>query len=225
MSVFEAVKQQVTTRQAAEQYGIPINRHGMAVCPFHADKHPSMKVDKRFHCFACQADGDVIDFVSRLFGISAREAAVKLADDFGVPYDSVQKSSVRSKLREATAKQQYQQEERRYFAVLADYFHRLHVWKQQYSPQHPEDEWHPLFVEALQRESYVEYLLDILLYGTQEEKKALVTDQRNEVVKLERRFPKHTAGHDRGRSPRKSGLNRERSHKKQHSELSDRISK
>lgn len=212
MSVFEAVKQQVTTRQAAEQYGISVNRHGMAVCPFHADKHPSMKVDKRFHCFACQADGDVIDFVSRLFGISSKEAAVKLAEDFGVLYDSMQKSSVRSKLRVATAKQQYQQEERRYFAVLADYFHRLRAWKQQYRPTHPEDEWHPLFVEALQRENYIEYLLDILLYGTQEEKKALVAEQRKEVMKLERRFPKRTAEHDRRRSPRKPGLHRERSH-------------
>ena len=212
MSVFEAVKHQVTTLQAAEQYGLSVNRHGMAVCPFHADKHPSMKVDKRFHCFACQADGDVIDFVSRLFGISSKEAAVKLANDFGVLYDSTQKSSVRAKLREATAKQQYQQEERRCFAVLADYFHRLHVWKQQYRPKHPEDEWHPLFVEALQRESYIEHLLDILLYGTPEEKKALVADQRKEVMKLERRFPKHPDEHDRGRSPRKPGLNRERSH-------------
>ena len=50
------------------------------------------------------------------------------------------------------------------------YTHR----KQQYAPKQPGDEWHPLFVEALQRESYIEYLLDILLYGTPEEKKALV---------------------------------------------------
>ena len=65
MNVFEAVKQNLTTRQAAELYGIQVNRHGMAVCPFHNDKNPSMKVDKRFHCFACQADGDAVDFVSR----------------------------------------------------------------------------------------------------------------------------------------------------------------
>ena len=82
MNVFEAVKQNLTTRQAAEMYGIQVSRHGMAVCPFHNDKNPSMKVDKRFHCFACQADGDAVDFVSRLFGLPSREAAVKLADDF-----------------------------------------------------------------------------------------------------------------------------------------------
>ena len=97
MNVFEAVKQTVTTRQAAEMYGIRVNRHGMAVCPFHNDKNPSMKVDMRFHCFACQADGDAVDFVSRLFGLPSKEAAMKLADDFGIYYDSRQKPSVRPK--------------------------------------------------------------------------------------------------------------------------------
>ena len=82
MNVFEAVKQSVTTRQAAEHYGIRVNRNGMAVCPFHNDKNPSMKVDRRFHCFGCQADGDVIDFVAKLYGLSSKEAAVKLAGDF-----------------------------------------------------------------------------------------------------------------------------------------------
>lgn len=87
MNVFEAVKQSVTTRQAAEHYGIRVNRNGMCVCPFHNDKHPSMKVDKRFHCFGCQADGDVIDFVAKLYGLTGKKAAMKLAADFGISYD------------------------------------------------------------------------------------------------------------------------------------------
>ena len=49
MNVFEAVKQSVTTRQAAEHYGIRVGRNGMCVCPFHDDKNPSMKVDRRFY--------------------------------------------------------------------------------------------------------------------------------------------------------------------------------
>ena len=53
-------------------------------CPFHGDKHPSMKVDSRFHCFACQADGDVIDFVGRLFQRSPYKAVEKLKEDFGM---------------------------------------------------------------------------------------------------------------------------------------------
>ena len=95
MNVFEAVKQNLTTRQAAEMYGIRVNRHGMAVCPFHNDKNPSMKVDKRFHCFACQADGDAVDFVSRLFGLPSKAAAMKLADEFGISYDNRQKHRIK----------------------------------------------------------------------------------------------------------------------------------
>lgn len=208
MNVFEAVKGKVTTRQAAEMYGVRVNRHGMAVCPFHNDKNPSMKVDKRFHCFACQADGDAVDFVSRLFGLPGKEAAMKLADDFSIPYNERKKASIRPKIREPTPEQKYQQEENRCYKALSDYFHHLRTWKRQYAPQLPEYVWHPLFVEALQRESHIEYLLDVLLYGTAEEKKALVAEQRKEVIRLERRFAEHTAGHDRGRSQGKSGLDR-----------------
>ena len=87
-NIFEAVKESVTTRQAAEYYGVQVGRNGMACCPFHDDKHPSMKIDHRFHCFGCQADGDVIDFTARLFSLSSKEAALKLAEDFSVHYDA-----------------------------------------------------------------------------------------------------------------------------------------
>ena len=87
-NVFEAVKQSVSTREAAEFYGIKVRRNGMACCPFHDDKNPSMKVDQRFHCFGCGADGDVIDFTAKLFNLSPKEAAEKLAQDFGLIYDS-----------------------------------------------------------------------------------------------------------------------------------------
>lgn len=87
MNVYEAVKSKVTTRQAAEYYGIKVTGRGMARCPFHHDRHPSMKLDQRFHCFGCQADGDVLDFVAGYFSLSVREAALKLADDFGIRYE------------------------------------------------------------------------------------------------------------------------------------------
>ena len=208
MNVFEAVKPNITTRQAAEMYGIKVNRHGMAVCPFHNDKNPSMKVDKRFHCFACQADGDAVDFVSRLFGLPSKEAAMKLADDFGIAYDSKRKPTVKPHIREPTAEQLYQKEEARCFRVLSDYFHLLRRWETQHAPQTPDDEWHPLFVEALQRMSYIEYLLDILIDGSLEERQALVAEQRKEVMKLEQRIAELSAKPERCRSPRKSGLDR-----------------
>ena len=90
MTLYEAVKNTVTTLQAAERYGLKVGRGGMCKCPFHNDRNPSLKVDKRFHCFGCQADGDVISFAGRLFSLSPREAALKLADDFGIQYDEHQ---------------------------------------------------------------------------------------------------------------------------------------
>ena len=194
MNVFEAVKQSVTTRQAAERYGIRVNRNGMCVCPFHNDKNPSMKVDRRFHCFACQADGDTVDFVSRLFGLPVREAAVKIADDFGIGYDGGREPTVRPKARVPTQEQLYKAEEARCYRVLTDYFHLLRTWRTQYAPQSSDEEPDPLFAEALHRTDYVEYLLDVLLYGSPEEKKALVAEQRKEVRKLEQRIADIAAG-------------------------------
>ena len=51
MSLFEEIKNKVTTREVAEHYGLKVKRNGMAVCPFHQDKNPSLKVDKTFYCF------------------------------------------------------------------------------------------------------------------------------------------------------------------------------
>ena len=88
-NVFEAVKQSVSTRDAAAFYGIEVKRNGMACCPFHDDKNPSMKLNEEyFYCFGCGATGDVIDFTAKLFDLSPKEAAEKLAQDFGLIYDS-----------------------------------------------------------------------------------------------------------------------------------------
>ena len=60
MNVFEAVKQSVTTRQAAEHYGIHVGRNGMACCPFHNDKTPSMKLDRRYTWKAMQEKNNLL---------------------------------------------------------------------------------------------------------------------------------------------------------------------
>lgn len=135
----------------------------MVCCPFHDDRHPSMKVDRRFHCFACQADGDVIDFTSRLFGLSSKEAALKLAEDFSISFDRKghdppQKRVIKRKISE---EMRYRQAEQKCFRVLCDYLRLLERWKEEYAPKQPEDNWNPLFVEALHRQSYIEYLLDL----------------------------------------------------------------
>ena len=209
MNVFEAVKQSVTTRQAAERYGIKVNRNGMCVCPFHNDKNPSMKVDKRFHCFGCQADGDVIDFTARLHGLGNREAAVRLAEDFSVSYDSRGHGPPvgRPPRRRLSEELRFRQAEKRCFRALSDYYHLLGQWKTDYTPKTEDAQWHPLFVEALQKREYIGYLLDVLLSGTMEEKAAVIAEHGKEVMRIEKRISELAASRPAGRYER-SGLAR-----------------
>ena len=186
-NVFEAVKQSVSTREAAAFYGIEVKRNGMACCPFHDDKNPSMKVDQRFHCFGCGADGDVIDFTAKLFDLSSKEAAEKLAQDFGLIYDS-QAPPRRRYVRQKTEAQQFREDRQRCYRVLSDYYYLLKKWEADNSPRTPEEEPHPRFVEAIQKKTYVEYLLDLFLYESEEEQKAWIAEHTAEITHLERRL-------------------------------------
>ena len=186
-NVFEAVKQSISTREAAEFYGIKVSRNGMACCPFHDDKNPSMKVDQRFHCFGCGEDGDVIDFTAKLFDLSPKEAAEKLAQDFGLIYDS-QAPPRRRYVRQKTEAQQFREDRQRCYRVLSDYYYLLKKWEADNSPRTPEEEPHPRFVEAIQKKTYVEYLLDLFLYESEEEQKAWIAEHTAEITHLERRL-------------------------------------
>ena len=186
-NVFEAVKQSVSTRDAAAFYGIEVKRNGMACCPFHDDKNPSMKVDQRFHCFGCGEDGDVIDFTAKLFDLSPKEAAEKLAQDFGLIYDS-QAPPRRRYVRQKTEAQKFREDRQRCYRVLSDYYYLLKKWEADNSPRTPEEEPHPRFVEAIQKKTYVEYLLDLFLYESEEEQKAWIAEHTAEITHLERRL-------------------------------------
>ncbi|MGJ0833963.1 LPD28 domain-containing protein [[Clostridium] innocuum] len=186
-NVFEAVKQSISTREAAEFYGIKVSRTGMACCPFHDDKNPSMKVDQRFHCFGCGADGDVIDFTAKLFNLYPKEAAEKLAQDFGLIYDS-QAPPRRRYVRQKTEAQKFREDRQRCYRVLSDYYYLLKKWEADRSPRTPEEEPHPRFVEAIQKKPYVEYLLDLFLYESEEEQKAWIAEHTAEITHLERRL-------------------------------------
>ena len=186
-NVFEAVKQSVSTREAAAFYGIEVKRNGMACCPFHDDKNPSMKVDQRFHCFGCGEDGDVIDFTAKLFDLSPKEAAEKLAQDFGLIYDS-QAPPRRRYVRQKTEAQQFREDRQRCYRILSDYYYLLKKWEADNSPRTPEEEPHPRFVEAIHKKTYVEYLLDLFLYESEEEQKAWIAEHTAEITHLERRL-------------------------------------
>ena len=183
MNIFQEMKERVTARQVAERYGLKVSRNGMAHCPFHNDKHPSMKIDQNYYCFACGEKGDAVNYVAVLFGLSQFEAAKKINEYFsmGIP---IEKTEIRRKQNSGAREKEKvpTKEERIRFVqkkidkwakdatnVLLRYLRWIEFWKEFYKPKSMEEEWHPLFVEALQKESKISYLVDILMFGTDEE--------------------------------------------------------
>lgn len=69
----------------AERLGLELHRRGRQLlvrCPFHEDRHPSLRLDLRkglWHCFPCGAGGDGITLVMRLRGVSFADAVREVA--------------------------------------------------------------------------------------------------------------------------------------------------
>ena len=154
MNQFERVKAAVPLRDAAKHYGLTVSRNGMTCCPFHEDRHPSLKMNEDyFFCFGCGASGDVIDFTARLFGISLKDAATKLAADFGISAETKQVFIRQNPSR---------LEELRCRRALTAYLHLLKEWKTRYAPKTPEDSLDDRFVESCQQYDRIAGLLEML---------------------------------------------------------------
>ena len=142
--------------------------------------------DDYFYCFGCGATGDVIDFVARLFQIGTKEAAEKIAADFGLLYDR-HTQYIPSK-RTATAAQIQKQRERYTYGVLARYHRQLQEWMEHYSPESPEQEIDLRYVEAVHQKDYVEYLMDIFLSGDSEERALLCAERNPDIRSISHRL-------------------------------------
>ncbi len=153
MNLFESVKHSITTRQAAEAFGLSVNRNGMTLCPFHQDTRPSLLLDKRYYCFGCHATGDVIDFTARLHGISSAAAAKKLAELFGEFSETVSCSHSKAD----------SNMEPFCLGILRRYLRLLRIWRLRYEPQQPGEPLHDRFVESCRMTAMVDHLLDELL--------------------------------------------------------------
>ena len=176
MRIFEIIKENVNLREAAERYGVEVNHYGMALCPFHNDRHPSLYVaDDHYHCFACGEHGDVIDFVSKLFHLSLYDAAQKLAADFQLTPDKPPSAAALHAKRIQTEAQQLRENEQLCFSVLSDYAHVLRDWKVRCALQSSEEAPDERFAEACHKLDKVEYYLDILCEGDSYERAEVVS--------------------------------------------------
>lgn len=177
MNVFETVKTSISTREAAARYGVEVNRHGKALCPFHNDRHPSLFVDDdHYHCYACGEHGDVIDLTAKLFGLKLYEAAQKLAYDFGITQDKPPTKAMQEKQNRKSEAQRLRENEKLCFSALMEYYRLLQEWMVLYAPKTPEDKLDDRFVQACHNLFYVEYLVDTLISG--------VSYERNEVIEM-----------------------------------------
>ena len=174
MTIYENIKAAISVKQAAEHYGLKVSRNGMACCPFHHDRHPSLKLNEDyFFCFGCGAKGDVIDLAARLFDLSGYEATQKLAADFGIATEPGQAATAIYKPKHPHIRQS-REDEMLCFRVLMDYLHLLEDWRVRFAPKTPDEPYDDRFVEALQMHCHIEYMADVLTVGEREERVALV---------------------------------------------------
>lgn len=158
MNLYQRIKAAVTTRMAAESYGLKVSPSGMALCPFHDDHHPSLKLDERYYCFGCGEQGDVIDFTARYLGVSPHSAAIQLSRDFGIdphppaplylPNENAEPNPDADALCILSLSREVQ---------------RLRRWKWEFAPQNVGDLWDDRFVEACLNLDEKEYQLDLQL--------------------------------------------------------------
>ena len=89
----EELKSRLDIIQVAELHGINVNKQGQADCfNGHDEKTPSLKFyedTQSYHCFGCNAHGDVISLVQHVEGWSFMQAVNSLATEAGMePYQS-----------------------------------------------------------------------------------------------------------------------------------------
>jgi len=165
------VNDMLTMRQVLALYGIEVNAHGYALCPFHNENTASMKVyERKFYCFGCGEHGDVIAFVMKSFGLPFKDALKKLNADFSLNLPIGERMTPRQarqyrrrctqierdKAFKRAADQLRKQE---YYDLIGEYA-RLDRAMRELAPKTPDEPLNADFVEACQRLDYVNYLIE-----------------------------------------------------------------
>ncbi len=199
MSIFSEVKEYLTARQVAEYYGLKVRRNGIACCPFHDDKHPSMKIDKNYHCFACGVGGDVIDYVSRMHGLSQYDAAIKLIEDFQLPilvrsnvmFNEQEKARIKGEKAERKRiihiKERFKKWCNQSIDILRDCLLEVEKAENFLRNKPPDNVFSDDYAQILHAAPIMNYWMDILCMGEIAEKQELFMKNRREVEKLVQR--------------------------------------
>lgn len=161
MNLSSEIKKRVSCIDACQQYGIDLNSHGFARCPFHSEKTASFKAYpgvRGFHCFGCGASGSVLDLVMKLFDCSVGDACKRLNADFRlglIREGNVSNAERIAQNRAAWERRKRQEQIEKEHRALIDEFRAaiLHLrWCElgydAAAPTDPEQEWSDTFVLA-----------------------------------------------------------------------------
>ena len=196
MNIFSEVKEHLTARQAAEYYGLKVRSNRTACCPFHDAKHPSIKIDKNYHCFACGVGGDAVDYVSRMFGLSQYDAALKLIEDFVLPVDEKRSAELNEQEKERIRREKSERER------ITHIKERFEKWCSQTIDmlknciseidgvnhfligKPPDIIFSEDYAQMLHAEPVINYWLDILCMGDISERRELFLNDRKKVEEI-----------------------------------------
>lgn len=184
--VFREVRERVSAQDAARHYGLTFDRRGWALCPFHADKHPSMSFHKgRFRCWVCDVGGDSIDLTARLLGLDAMGAVERLNADFALALP-LHRKPTQAEAQQARRRMEVAEAHRAFEEWRNDFINRLNAAYR---------EGHLLLKDgpdmehltegqtvAIQRHETFEYWSDSLSHGTPEEQ-AQIYKERGAIAK------------------------------------------
>lgn len=201
MNLFTEVKNHVGAAEVARFYGLQINKNKMACCPFHNDKHPSMKIDKSYYCFGYGEKGDAINYVAKIFGLSQIDAAKKIISDMNIPIQmdmpkrkkkppvSIRKKKQMEELQIEEIKERFQQWCIDKTHKFLDALNLIQTVKEYLSDKEPDMVMdNEAFTVMLHAEPILNYWLDILCFGTEEEQKEFFLQKRKEVTELEQKL-------------------------------------
>lgn len=190
-NIFEDIKDRVNLKDLVRFYGLDVDRGGFACCPFHNEKHPSLKVyEDHYHCFGCGEHGDHVDFVQKLYGISNIEAAKKISHDMGLGLDQGGFATpVRPRFKCPQKDKAFEQWLNEATQTLIEYKKLLDHWREVYTPRSPIDKVDDRYLESLHKKGYTEFYLSKLL-GYENERREIYEMDKDYPMTIKKRLDK-----------------------------------
>lgn len=176
MNKIQEVKQRADIIRVAQYLGLNLNSANKCNCVFHKEKTPSMSFSQSkqiFKCFGCGEGGDCITLVSKILNINAYESAKQINAILGLGIDFGKRTSnyELNKYRQIQeAKERFKIWHNETLQLLCDYLHSLEG------------------IKRLQEDNIVEYYIDLLIFGTEEDWLWFKKTEERWCKKIERRI-------------------------------------